>query len=137
MTERENEQTVRGWFEAYNRRDIDTMMGLCADDCIAIYPTLREYDKNAWRQDLAVEVRAFPDAEVRLLSLIAQDEQVAAEFSWKAAQKGEYRGNPPDNQTYQFPCVLIFDLEQAKLKSVRYYWNTRLWGLHDQRPPEG
>ena len=133
MTESESEKVVRDWFEAYNRRDIETMMSLCTEDCVAIYPTLRRYDKKEWRQDLGVETRAFPDAEIRIVSLISQGDQVAAEFNWKATQKGEYRGNPPDNQTYQFPCVLIFDTEKAKLKSVRYYWNTRLWGLHEQR----
>lgn len=112
-------------------------MALCAEDCVAIYPTLRRYDKEDWRQDLGVETTAFPDADVRIQSLVAQGDCVACEFTWKATQKGEYRGNPPDGQTYQFPCVLIFDLEQARCKSVRYYWNTRLWGLHDQRPPEG
>jgi len=133
MTENENRKAVRRWFEAYTRRDIETMMGLCTDDCVAIYPTLRKYDKSEWRQDLTVEMTAFPDAEVRVLSLVAQGDQVAAEFNWKATQKGEYRGHPPDNQTYQFPCVFFIDMEKGKLKSVRYYWNTRLWGLHDQR----
>jgi steroid delta-isomerase-like uncharacterized protein len=132
MMEVENERAVRTWFEAYTRRDLDTMMGLTTDDCVTIYPTLKRYDRQEWRQDLTVEMGAFPDAEIRVVSLVCQDDRVAAEFLWKATQKGPYRGNPPDNRTYQFPCVFFIDMAQGKLKSVRYYWNTRLWGLHDQ-----
>ncbi len=132
MSENENAKVLRDWFAAYTRRDLDTMMSLCTEDCVAIYPTLKRYDKPAWRQDLTVEMGAFPNAAIRVVTLISQGDQVAAEFDWRATQTGDYRGNPPDNRTYQFPCVFFIDMEGGKLKHVRYYWNTRLWGLHDQ-----
>lgn len=60
---------------------------------------------------------------------ICQRNLVAAEFDWKATNKGEYHGNPPTNKVYEAPCVMVFELENAEIKLARYYFNTRLWDM--------
>jgi hypothetical protein len=46
ITERSNEATCQSFFEAYNRHDVDAMMALCGEDCVAVYPDLARYTKS-------------------------------------------------------------------------------------------
>ncbi len=129
MSAIENLEVVRKFCEAYSRGDPKAMMALCSDDCIAVYPTLVRYDKDMWARLLTEELEAFPDASIRILTPVAQDDKVAIEFGWKATHKGTVRGVPPTNRAFDLPCMLLFELENGKLKLVKYYWNTRLWNL--------
>ena len=132
MSEIENAEVVREFCEAYNRHDVRAIMTLCADDCVAVYPTLARHPKDVWEKLLAEEVAAFPDGHLTILSLIAQNDKVALEFGWKAIQKGEYRGAAPTNRTFDFPCIFIFELADTRIKLAKLYWNTRLWDLHEK-----
>jgi steroid delta-isomerase-like uncharacterized protein len=132
MVEDRNAEVVRAFCDAYNRRDVQAAMGTCADDCVAVYPTLARYAKDAWAGLLAEELEAFPDANIGITSLVAQGDKVAVEFDWKSTHKGTFRGVPPTQRAFNLPCMLLFDLRDGRISLVKYYWNTRLWDLHEQ-----
>ena len=137
MAERRNEAIWQDFFEAYNRRDVDAIMKLCADDCVAIYPDLTRYSKNEWRSMFGKEFQAFPDAQVRNVSVISQGDRVAIEFDWTATQQQTYAQGELEwstvGVTFDIPCVFIADMKDGCLKLVKYYWNRRLIEQQSQR----
>ena len=131
MSKIANAEVVREFCEAYSRGDAKGAVALAAEDCVAVYPTLVRYTKDEWERLLTEERRAFPDASIQIWTSVAQGDKVAIEFGWRATQKGEVRGATPTNRTFDLPCMLLFILEDGKIKLVKYYWNTRLWDLHE------
>ena len=132
MTAQTNVKTVRDWFDGYNHQDLEAMMSLSRHDCVAVYPELMEYQRDEWKEQILNEFASFPDAHVRNLRAVGDDEYVSAEFDWTGTRTQGFRGRPASNTTYQIPCVLTFDLKQGKITCVRYYFNTALWEAQDK-----
>ncbi len=136
MSAVENSEVVRELCEAYNRHDLPAILDLCADDCTAVYPRPVPDPKNAWEKLLSDAMASFPDGHVRVLSLIAQWDQVALEIEWKATQTGAYRGRSPTGRTFDVPCVLIFELADTRIRRANLYLRAALRDLHRDVGPE-
>jgi steroid delta-isomerase-like uncharacterized protein len=132
--EEQADQNVRAamdFCEGYNQHDVAAMMRTRTEDCVAVYPTLARYTRDVWAGLLIEEIEAFPDASLRIESVIAQGDKVTLEWGWKATHKGEFRGVPPTNRTFDVPGTFLIALRDGQLAQVKYYWNTRLWDLHE------
>jgi steroid delta-isomerase-like uncharacterized protein len=134
LAEEQNVSTVMAFCEGYNRHDVEAIMGACTEDVVAVYPTLARHPKDVWAGLLAEELEAFPDASLRIEDVIAQGDKVTLEWGWTATHKGEFRGVPPTNRTFDVPGTFLFEQRDGRIALVKYYWNTRLWDLHEPAP---
>jgi steroid delta-isomerase-like uncharacterized protein len=89
MSTAENEHLGRAWLEAFNRRDLDALLALYAEDCRHTSPRLRHQHpetqgqvrgKTALRSWWADAFARLPDLRYEALSLTADEERVVLEY---------------------------------------------------------
>lgn len=63
----------------------------------------------------AVMLRIFPDIEVKIEDLIAENDKVVARLEFTATQAGSFRGFPPANRRATFSGMDIFRCRDGKI----------------------
>jgi predicted ester cyclase len=67
---------------------------------------------------------SFPDMEMELLELVAEDDKVVARFACSATHLGEWRGHPPSGRRFErVDEVYFFTFEGDRIGAV--------WGIED------
>lgn len=82
-------------------------------------------DMRTWVRDwFGAFRRAFPDMQMELLELLAEDDKVVARFACSATHLGEWRGHPPTGRRFErVDEVYFFTFEGDRIASV--------WGIED------
>jgi steroid delta-isomerase-like uncharacterized protein len=116
---------VRENYEAFNAKDIERAAAVVLPDCrvtsVALGATLgfRDYFKN-W-------MTAFPDAQVEIVSIVAQGDKVIAECIGRGTHKGVLSGPagkiPPTNKRAELRFVDVFECRNGKIASSRNYFD--------------
>ena len=127
MSESVNEKTVKSFIDGINRQNIKALENLFSEDLVVIYPDLRKEDKTDYLKHWAHEWGAFPDGYATIEHILSKGDIVMTEWHWKGTWKKEYQGRPPTNKAYEsIPGVFVIELENAKIKLIRYYWLPQL-----------
>jgi len=66
---------------------------------------------------------SFPDVRIRVDRMVSQGNTVVAEATITGTHKGEYLGIPATGKSIELPFVHIYDLEDGKVKLMKYYAN--------------
>jgi len=119
----ENESNVLKGFEAFNRRDLDAIMEQLTDDFAYISVTRYRMDREEYRKFMDVMYASFPDVRIRVDRMVSQGNTVVAEATITGTHKGEYLGIPATGKSIELPFVHIYDLEDGKVKLMKYYAN--------------
>lgn len=62
---------------------------------------------------------SFPDFEMEIVDLIAEDDKVAAHFRCSGTHQGEWRGRPPTGRRFErVDEIYIFRVENGRLAGV-------------------
>ncbi len=128
-----NENTINlihKYYEAFNKRDMGTFLGLLADDVAHdINQGGRELGKEAFGRFMAGMNKNYKEQLVDMVIMATPDgSRAAAEF----VVLGEYletdEGLPPANgQKYRLPAGAFFEIENDKVKRVTNYYNLQDW----------
>ena len=128
MSEKENVQTVKKMFEAFNRRDIPAVLDILSDYVEWQSPVTRiQTDEISWskprhgKEEVAV---FFKD----LSEKVQPDKLVPLEFTAQAERvvvEGKNRGIVRSNgKAYEHDWVMIFTMHKGKIAKMRHYYDT-------------
>ena len=92
---------------------LDLLLELCA-------PELAD-DAARW---IAPFRGSFPDVRMRVVSLIAEGDEVAGRFTCSATHLGEWLGHPPSGRRFE-------DVDEVYFFRLRDCLITDMWGLED------
>jgi predicted ester cyclase len=110
------------------RRMIDEVMNDGRLDAIEELYT-REMAPGA-RRWIAPFRASFPDVQMEIVELIAEDEKVVGRFRCSGTHLGEWRGNPPTGRRYErVDEVYIFRVRDGRISEA--------WGIEDTRRESG
>jgi predicted ester cyclase len=125
MATPDNASILRAMYDAFNAKDIDRIMSHAEASArmrnvpFDVEVGLREYCEN-W-------VRAFPDARIEITALLAQDDQVVAEFTGKGTHDGPLSGPGgvigATGRRVELPVVEIYRMREGKVAGGRCYFD--------------
>ena len=118
-------RAVEEIYKAWNRHDLDVMMGHFSDDMIRISASGARYDKKGMLEDMASFLSIFPDTYARIDRMVCQAYTVWAEFTITGTHKKELFGIPATGKKIEIPVVWILDFEDSKVKLCKEFWNHR------------
>jgi predicted ester cyclase len=84
---------LRSWYEDYldicNRHDLESLRDLLAPDVRRAH---RPRGVDAWLDDLAALLAAFPDYQWKRIALVVEGDRVAAHLRGRGTHRGPFRG---------------------------------------------
>lgn len=129
MSTEEHKALVRVIFDGFNRRALDRVAAICADDFVLedlpAGHALR--GPEGLRQWLQTWVDAAPDAHTRLERIFGEDDWVATEHHGTATHTGPLRTPlgeiPPTGRTIDLWFSENFQVRDGKLVRMRVYYD--------------
>lgn len=124
MSEQENLEVVRKGYEAFRRGDVESLIGLLAEDVEWIMPEIPERPFTGTCRG-ASQVREFFEAlgaseetlELTLDELIVTGHRVAATGRYRARVRATRR-------TFETPYAHVFTVVDGKVHSFQEYYDT-------------
>lgn len=132
----DNASTVRAIYQAFNDKDIDRLVSLCAPQAkvnnvpFGMTMSVRDYAQNY--------ANGFPDSILKIERLISADQQVVAEYTVAGTNTGTYETPEgtvsPTGRPIEAKMLEIFDFDDSgKVVAVTAYFDrlgtTRQLGL--------
>ncbi|KAA3502599.1 MULTISPECIES: ketosteroid isomerase-related protein [Rhizobium/Agrobacterium group] len=123
-------ETIRAYYDAFNRQDMDAFLALLHDEVVHdINQGERQTGKAAFASFMDHMNRSYKENLTDMVIMVSEDGQHAsAEF----IVNGEYlktdEGLPEANgQKYVLPAGAFFDLRDGKVSRVTNYYNLNDW----------
>jgi hypothetical protein len=113
MADNPKENVVRLIRAVINGGDLELLDELCSPEMAG--------PARAW---IGPFREAFPDVEMEIVELVAEDEKVAGRFKCSGTHLGEWRGQPPTGRRFEdIDEVYFFRVVDGRIASA--------WGLED------
>ena len=123
-------ETIRAYYDAFNRQDMDTFLALLTDDVVHdINQGERQVGKQVFAEFMQHMNRCYKENLTDMVVMASEDgARASAEF----IVNGEYlktdEGLPEANgQTYVLPAGAFFELRDGKVARVTNYYNLNDW----------
>ena len=123
-------ETIRAYYDAFNRRDMDAFLALLHDEVVHdINQGERQTGKAAFASFMDHMNRCYRETLTDMVIMASEDgKRASAEF----IVNGEYlqtdEGLPEANgQKYVLPAGAFFDLKDGKVSRVTNYYNLNDW----------
>jgi steroid delta-isomerase-like uncharacterized protein len=104
----ENKTIIRDFFTAWNAHDISKATSLLAENCNGGGPEGAKHEFEAF-------FAAFPDLEVTLEDIVAEDNKVATRSIMRGTQQGNFMGVAATGRSVVMKAHHLFKLEQGKI----------------------
>ncbi|HUS97713.1 MAG TPA: ketosteroid isomerase-related protein [Hyphomicrobiaceae bacterium] len=121
---------IRNYYDAFNARDIDTMLTLVADDVIHdINQGERRTGKSRFHAFCARMEHHYRETLSGIEIFVSADgTRAAAEFNVSGTYLQTEPGLPPANgETYQLPAGTFFAVRDGKITRITTYYNLTDW----------
>jgi steroid delta-isomerase-like uncharacterized protein len=123
-------ETIRAYYDAFNRQDMDAFLALLTDDVVHdINQGERQVGKQVFATFMQHMNRCYKENLTDMVIMASEDgKRASAEF----VVNGEYlvtdEGLPEANgQTYVLPAGAFFELKDGKVARVTNYYNLNDW----------
>ena len=123
-------ETIRAYYDAFNRQDMDTFLALLTDDVVHdINQGERQVGKQVFAEFMQHMNRCYKENLTDMVVMASEDgARASAEF----IVNGEYlktdEGLPEANgQTYVLPAGAFFEFRDGKVARVTNYYNLNDW----------
>ena len=117
--EEQNEEIARQLYEAIDKQDMGTFLGLSAPDGVCHIPGVPEaVPLEAITEVIKSFYTAFPDSTHAIKDVIAEGDKVAVRFTQVSTHTGEYEGIPPTGNKIYVECQHILRLVDGKVAEV-------------------
>lgn len=122
------ETSIRAYFDAFNRHDLDRMLSTLADDVRHdINEGSTEVGRDAFRA-FKMHMDACYREQITDLVIMVNGVHGAAEFTCSGTYFGTDTGLPEaTGQLYSIPAAAFFEVHQGKISRVTSYYNLRNW----------
>ena len=124
------EDTIRAYYDAFNKGDFAGMMALTTDDVIHdINQGKRETGREAFTRFMGGMDRSYSERLADIVIMATPDgTRAAAEFVVHGVYKVADTGLPPAHgQTYVLPAGAFFELRDGRISRVTNYYNLEDW----------
>ena len=118
MSLEENKAIVRGFIEAYNKRNIDSLDDFVAPDYVDHIWQLQGLE--SLKQGLMLGFKGFPDWHEAIEDIIAEGDKVWVYLAYTGTHTGEMFGITPTGNKITTTAVDIYRIVNGKLAE---YWN--------------
>lgn len=120
---------LRNWIDAFQRCDVDAVVGCYAQDAINLQIAAGEPSVGVEqiRRDTKAFFRGFPDAWSRIENLMGDGDWAAWEWVGGGTFSGEFYGNPPTGKTFEIKGCGFFQFRDGKIVYQRGYWDKLSW----------
>ena len=128
-THNDYSQLARSIYDAYNRRDFDYPMSLCAGDLVWTNVPTGEtlHGPEGFRQDLENWATAFPDSKVEISNVISSGDCVCVEFVGRGTHNGLLSGPagqiPPTGRHIEVRFCDVLCFRDGKIASGHTYFD--------------
>lgn len=129
MAEEENKQLVQRFFvDVLGDGQLDLIDKLVAEDFVDHEQGPGQQGAGQGRQAAREVVEtfreAFPDLDVSVDQLVAEDDIVTVRTTWRGTHEGELMGLEATDETVEFTCIDIVRIEDGLARER--------WGLADE-----
>ncbi len=133
MTTEENITVIRCYFEeVWNRGKVEMLSEFMAEKVLA-YDATDSQPKvglESVEQVVILFHAAFPDMQVSLYDLLAEDDKVVARWGLRGTHHSTFMGAPASGKMVDVTGIVIYRLENYKI--VEYWGNFDTLGLMQQ-----
>ena len=122
MSLEENKAIVRGFIEAYNKRNFDLLDDLVAPDYVD--HTWQLQGLESLKQGLRLGFKGFPDWHEAIEDIIAEGDKVWVRLTYTGTHTGEFFGLAPTGNKITATAVAIYRIVNGKLVEGRFITDT-------------
>ncbi len=115
MSAEENKKIVRQVIEEFNKGNHNAFFDALAPDCEVVFWTGETMDKTAVSEFMKELIRSFPDVNLELEDLIAEDDKVVSRFTERGTMTESLMGMEPTGKEYAIPTIEIYDFKDGKI----------------------
>jgi steroid delta-isomerase-like uncharacterized protein len=128
MSAEENKAIVRRVIEEIvNKGNLENVHKVLAENYIYHFPTHDIKGPEGFREFVINMRRAFPDLNVTIEDIIADDDKVAVRVTMRGTFKGELMGIAPTGKKLTFPEAVFIRFENGKEVEATAYGNMLLF----------
>ena len=109
--------------ELYNQRKLSLIDEVATENVIVHTPSINLQGRDGWKQYATMFLNAFPDINLAIDDLIAEDDTVVARWSLQATHKGTLRNIPPTGKKIDLTGIAIYRFLDNKIDEG--------WALND------
>ena len=113
-----NKSIVRGFIEAYNKRDLSRFDDYVAPDYVDHTHQIK--GREGLKQLILMGFQGFPDWHEKIEDIIAEEDKVWVRLSYTGTHSGEWRGLTPTGKKLVSTAVDIYRIADGRLTE---YWN--------------
>jgi steroid delta-isomerase-like uncharacterized protein len=100
-TAEEHKEIHRRFYEAYNRKDLEAVGELLADDFVAHFGNAT-LDRESYFGFVSTFFAAFPDLQNTVEEQVAEGDRISTLSTWRGTHQGEFLGVPPTGKQVTF-----------------------------------
>jgi steroid delta-isomerase-like uncharacterized protein len=121
MTRSEIVDLIARFQEAWNRRDVDALANFHTEDCLVESPVAggEARGREAITRSYEAFFHAFPDLAITYDEPLIDSNRVVLISRISGTDRGGFLGLQPSGRHVDFPCVLIYDLENGLITRER------------------
>jgi steroid delta-isomerase-like uncharacterized protein len=128
MSAEENKAIVRQVIEEMvNKGNLEGVHKVLAENYIYHFPTHDIKGPEGFKEFVTNMRRAFPDLNVTIEDIIADDDKVAVRVTMRGTFKGELMGIAPTGKKLTFPEAVFIRFENGKEVEATAYGNMLLF----------
>lgn len=123
-------ETIRAYYDAFNRQDMDSFLALLTDDVVHdINQGERQVGKQVFATFMQHMNRCYKEKLTDMVIMASEDgKRASAEFVVNGEYLATDEGLPEANgQTYVLPAGAFFELKDGKVARVTNYYNLNDW----------
>jgi len=123
-------ETIRAYYDAFNRQDMDAFLALLTDDVVHdINQGERQVGKQVFATFMQHMNRCYKENLTDMVIIASEDgNRASAEFVVNGEYLATDEGLPEANgQTYVLPAGAFFELKDGKVARVTNYYNLNDW----------
>jgi len=116
-------ETIRAYYDAFNRQDMDAFLALLTDDVVH---DINQGERQVGKQHMN---RCYKENLTDMVIMASEDgKRASAEFVVNGKYLATDEGLPEANgQTYVLPAGAFFELKDGKVSRVTNYYNLNDW----------
>lgn len=123
-------EIIEAWFEAYNNRNADRLIGLYADDAEIVQTAFGDepaHGREALLKDFKSFFTAFPDNYTNPENVFFDGEWAIIEWRGGGTFTGKLGDNEPTGKNFTLRGCGFFRIENGKIKFQRGYFDKHTW----------
>jgi steroid delta-isomerase-like uncharacterized protein len=113
------------WESAFKSRDIDKMVSLLTDNIKINSISFGDYKgKKGAREYWQTLFDTFPDIELKVITMTADENRIVTEISFTGTQKGQIYSSPGLNKKFHLHGAFVYEFIDGKIVEIRMYYDS-------------